>query len=244
MFLTLGVLAGLIAGSFFNTVADRLPRGQSLVGPRSSCPGCGRRLSWWELVPVVSFVVLRGSCRTCGRSIGWRIPTVELICGGVGLASVLRLGPTWQAALSLVVGGLLVSLAAIDLETRLLPDRLTWPLMGSGLIHSWVWGTGLKWSLAGFLICGGLLWVVGFGYQRLTGRVGLGGGDPKLAAGLGAWLGPEIGLAAVVWGAGAGAAAGLGLVALGRAGLKTALPFGPFLALSGVAWLLIRPPFG
>jgi leader peptidase (prepilin peptidase)/N-methyltransferase len=167
-----------------------------------------------------------------------------MICGGVGLVSVLRLGPTWQAGLSLAVGGLLVSLAAIDLETRLLPDSLTWPLMGSGLIHSWVWGTGLKWSLAGFLICGGLLWVVGFVYQRLTKRIGLGGGDPKLAAGLGAWLGPEIGLAAVVWGAGVGAITGLGLMALGRAGLKTALPFGPFLALSGVVWLLIRSPFG
>ncbi|MBW1712782.1 MAG: prepilin peptidase [Deltaproteobacteria bacterium] len=242
--LILAALVGLILGSFINTVADRLPQGRSLVRPRSCCPGCGRGLTWWELIPVFGYFLVKGRCRTCGRAIGWRTPAVEGLTAGVAVAISVRVGFGPEGGLALVAAGTLIALSVIDLETGFLPDRLTLPLAAGGLAWSWAVGPGLKVSLLGLVICGGLLWAVGLGYLRLTGREGLGGGDPKLAAGLGAWLGPEVGLWAVVWGAGLGSILGLSLVARGKAGFKTALPFGPFLALSGLAWLLIRPPFG
>ncbi len=241
--LSAGLAAGLILGSFVNTVADRLPSGGSLIRPRSHCPGCERTLAPWELIPVLSFILLRGRCRTCGRPVGWRTPSVELAAGLLGALVTLKLGLTISAAgLGILVLGLL-ALGIIDLEKGLLPDTLTWPLMAGGLAWSWAGGPGLGWSALGLVVCGGMVWSVGLAYRLLRGYPGLGGGDPKMAALLGAWLGAEVGLLALVSGAGAGALYGLTLVALGRAGLKTSLPLGPFLAFSGVVWSLLRWPF-
>jgi leader peptidase (prepilin peptidase)/N-methyltransferase len=200
-------------------------------------------LAWWELLPLASFVILRGLCRSCGRPIGCRTFLMEAAGLGLGLILALRLGPAWSTGLAVVVGCAWLALAVIDLETGLLPDAITLPLLAAGLLWSAALGPGWKIAGLGALFCGGLLYLVGLAYRLLTGRVGLGGGDPKLAAGLGAWLGPETGLVALVWGAGLGAVFGLGLMATGKAGLKTALPFGPFLALAGLAWLVLRPPF-
>lgn len=235
---------GLVWGSFINTVADRLPQRTSLLWPRSACPGCGRRLAWWELVPVASFLALRGRCRSCQRPIGWRTPAVEAGLGLIGVIITAQSGFTPTGGLTLGLAGGLVALAVIDLEHRLLPQALTLPLLGGGVAWSALAGPGLQTALWGLVVCGGLIWAVGLVYRRLTGREGLGGGDPKLAAGLGAWLGPEAGLMTVVLGAGTGAVLGLIFIALGRASLKTALPFGPFLAFWGLVWLLIRPLAG
>ena len=238
-----GFAAGLILGSFANTVADRLPAGASLVRPRSHCPGCRRVLAWWELIPLLSFVLLRGRCRSCGRPVGFRTPLVELTIGVLGGLIALRLDLTPAGlVLLLLVAGLAV-LGVIDLEQGLLPDSLTWPLLAGGLAWSWAVGPGWRWSVLGLAICGGGVWLVGLGYRLVRGRPGLGGGDPKLAAALGAWLGPQTGLLALAFGAGGGALYGLGLIALGRAGFKTALPLGPFLAFGGVLWALLRWPF-
>lgn len=234
---------GLALGSFVNTLVDRLPRRQSLIRPGSSCPGCGRRLAWWELIPLLSFLWLRGRCSSCGRPIGWRTPLVEALAGLLAGLLAWRLGLGAQAGLALAVGLVLIALGLIDLEHGLLPDVLTLPLLAGGLLWQSLAGTGLKYALLGGLICGGLMWAVAFGYRRLTGREGMGGGDPKLAAGLGVWLGPELGLEVVVAAAGAGALLGLGLVLAGRATLKTPLPFGVFLCASGLVWLVIWPPF-
>ena len=238
-----GLAAGLILGSFVNTVADRLPLGRSLVKPRSHCPGCRRTLAWWELVPVLSFIVLRGRCRSCGRPVGYRTPLVELAVGMLGALIGLRLGPTASGLVLLLLVCGLVALGLIDLEHGLLPDSITWPLLAGGVAWSWAVGPGWKWSLLGLVACGGGVWLVGLGYRLLRGRPGLGGGDPKLAAALGAWLGPQTGLLALALGAGAGALYGLVLIALGRAGFKTALPLGPFLAWGGILWAMLRWPF-
>ncbi len=239
----LGLCLGLIVGSFVNTVADRLPAGRSLIRPGSSCPGCGRRLGFWELIPVLSFLILRGRCHTCRRPIGWRSLVVEAGLGAVGALIAGRLGLSLSGAVALAVASTLVALSVIDWETGLLPDKLTLPLLAGGVAWSGLRGPGLKTALMGILICGGLVWAVRWSYRRLFGREGIGGGDPKLAGALGAWLGPMIGLEALVFGAGAGAMVGIGLVVSGRATWKTALPFGPFLSLSGLGWFLWRPPF-
>ena len=237
-----GFGAGLIIGSFVNTVADRLPQGESLVRPRSHCPGCNRTLSWWELIPVASYLWLGGSCRTCGRPLGPRTPAVELAVGLLGGLAALKLGPTPAGAVLLLLVSALTALGVIDLERGLLPDKLTWPLLAGGLAWSWAQGPGLSWSALGAVVCGGLVWLIGAAYLLIRKRPGLGGGDPKLAAALGAWLGPSTGLLCLALGAGLGALYGLGLIALGRAGLKTALPLGPFLAFSGILWVLLRWP--
>jgi len=237
-----GFLLGSILGSFVNTIADRVPGDLSLVRPGSHCPECERTLSWWELVPVLSYIILRGRCRTCGVPIVPRVPLVELFLGLLGAVIAIRLGPTPEAAILLALVCTLTSLGIIDLETGLLPDRITYPLLAAGLIWSWTMGPGLFRSALGVLICGGLVWLVALAYLRLRGSPGLGGGDPKLAAALGAWLGPQSGMTALALGAGMGALYGLGLILLKRAGFKTALPLGPFLAGSGIIWAVLKWP--
>lgn len=237
-----GIASGLILGSFVNTLADRLPRGQSLVRPRSHCPACQRTLSWWELIPVLGYLLLRGRCRSCGQSLSPRLPLVELGLGIGGGLIALKLGPTPAGGVLLLLVSVLTALGLIDLERGMLPDKLTWPLLAGGLAWSWSQGPGLSWSALGVVVCGGLVWLTGAGYLLLRKRPGLGGGDPKLAAALGAWLGPSIGLICLALGAGMGALYGLTMIALGRAGLRSALPLGPFLAFSGILWALLRWP--
>ena len=170
--LIFGFGAGLILGSFVNTVIDRLPEGLSLVRPRSHCPGCKRPLAWWELVPVLSFIFLKGRCRSCGRPVGFRIPLVELAVGLLGALIGAGLGLTWAGAVLLSAVSGLVALGIIDLERGLLPDAITWPLLAGGLAWSWAGGPGLKWSALGALLCGGSVWLVGAGLppdQRASG---------------------------------------------------------------------------
>lgn len=243
-----GLVWGAVWASFANTVADRLPEGQSILRPGSACPECRRRLAWWELIPILSWSALRGRCRTCDRRIGPRTLLVEILGGLMGVWTVLRWGFGPAAVMTFLAGWCLLTLGVLDLERRLLPDRLTLFFWALGLVwKGWlepVWsGTGTIWpsllqASLGALVLGGLLALVGFVYRRLTGRIGLGGGDPKLAAGLGAWLGPQSGLEALVLGAGLGAAVGLVLVLTGRAGFKTALPLGSFLCGSGLVVLM------
>ncbi len=234
-------LAGAAVGSFVNLAADRLPAGGSLLRPPSGCPGCGRRLRPWELVPILSYFLLRGRCSSCGRPIGRRVWLVELAAAVLAWLVCLRLGfnPAGGAAFALCAALLL--LAVVDQETGLLPDVVTWPLLAAGLLWGLVRGAALQAGLGGLLL-GGLIWLTGFGYFRITGREGMGGGDPKLAGAIGAWLLAEAGLFALTGAAALGAIHGLALTLAGRAGMRTALPFGPFLSLGATLALLWRPP--
>lgn len=233
---------GLCLGSFANVVIDRLPGGRSLVRPGSMCDGCGRGLVWWELIPLLGYALVRGRCRTCGAAIGWRSPVVEAVMGLAAVVLMTRLGLSTAWAVGLAACLALICLAVIDFNTGLLPDALTVPLTAAGLIWHAGWGLGAAHSLIGLAVCGGLLAAVRWGYLLLRRKEGMGGGDPKLAAALGAWLGAEPGLWAVVAGAACGALVGVVLILSGRAGWKSALPFGPFLALGGLAALLTLTP--
>ncbi len=236
-------LIGLCLGSFVNTLADRLPAGLSIVGPRSACRDCGRSLAAWEMIPLAGYLALRGRCRTCGAPIGWRTPVVEFTAGVLGLALAIRLGfsPAWAVGLVASMG--LLALIVIDWEHGLLPDALTLPLLAAGPLWRWLAKGDPVPSLLGAAVCGGLLLVVRLGYRFLARREGMGGGDPKLAAALGGWLGAAVGLEAVVVGAGVGVIVGLIMILAGRAGWRTALPFGTFLGLSGLGYFVAKPPF-
>jgi leader peptidase (prepilin peptidase)/N-methyltransferase len=229
---------GLVLGSFLNVVIARLPRGESIVTPPSRCPRCKKRIRPWDNVPVLSFVILRGRCRHCRRKISWRYPVVELLSGLLLWMLVRRVGDPLllvpQAAFLLA----LLAIAWIDLDTRTIPDVVTIPGVGLGLAASLFAPPGLAAALLGAL-CGGVsLWLVGTLYERATGVPGMGGGDVKLAAMMGAFLGVGGVFGAIFLASLAGSVFGILLIALGKGSRRTAIPFGTFLAPAAIALCL------
>ena len=258
VFVIVMVALGLIAGSFINVVVFRLPRmmdaawrseclellGEEptregerfdLVRPRSSCPACGHRLSALENIPVASWVMLRGRCSACRWRIPMRYPIVEICAALVAGAAAMHFGPGIEAAAACMLGWGLLAVGAIDIETRLLPDSMTMPLLWLGLAFNLTGGfVPLRESVIGAMAGYLALWLVHHGFRLVTGREGIGHGDFKLLAALGAWLGWTALPAVVVLASLAGAVTGLALVACGRASRGTPLPFGPYLAAAGL----------
>ena len=229
---------GLVLGSFLNVVIARLPRGESIVSPPSRCPRCKKQIHPWDNVPVISFVMLRGRCRHCRRKISWRYPVVELLSGLLLWLLVRRVGDPLllvpQAAFLLA----LLAIAWIDLDTRTIPDVVTIPGVGLGLAASLFAPPGLAAALLGAL-CGGVsLWLVGTLYERATSVPGMGGGDVKLAAMMGAFLGVGGVFGAIFLASLAGSVFGILLIALGKGSRRTAIPFGTFLAPAAIALCL------
>ncbi len=234
-----GGLSGLIAGSFCATLILRWPADRAISRGRSRCDGCKRALTALELVPLLGFAASRGRCRTCGTSIDPVHPAVELLAAVIG-AAALAIAPGWEGIAGALFGWALLTLAALDLQHRWLPDALTFPLLAAGLATG---AASLPPQLAdraiGAVAGFGVLWLIGQGYRLARGREGLGGGDPKLLGAIGAWLGwaalPDVVLSAAL--------AGLAGVAVARLAGRTvtatdALPFGTLLAAAGFAvWL-------
>ncbi|WP_027719305.1 prepilin peptidase [Desulfovirgula thermocuniculi] len=217
---------GLCVGSFLNACIYRLPRGISLAAPPSHCPACGARLKPLDLIPVLSYLFLRGRCRHCGRAISPRYPLVEVLTGTGFLLIGWKYGLNLPAAAQLVFFTVLVAAAFIDLEHRIIPDRLNFFALGAGVILVALQGTGaLKDGLLGAILAGGLLFFV-----ALLSRGGMGGGDVKLALVMGLYLGWQKVIVALFFSFLLGAAAGLLWVYATRQNLKAVVPFGPFLA--------------
>lgn len=185
----LGV-AGLIVGSFLGLISLRLPAGENFVAGRSRCDGCQRRLTWLDLVPVASYVASRGRCRTCGSAIPVRYPVLELAACGLGVWAGLDATSIVGGVLSALFGWQLLLIAAVDLEHLWLPDRLTLPLLATGLVAAaLIEPHTIMGAILGAAIGFASMWSFGFIYRRLRGRDGLGGGDPFLFAAGGAWVG-------------------------------------------------------
>ena len=229
---------GLIVGSFLNVCIYRLPRGLSVVRPPSACPGCATRIRWYDNVPVFSFLLLRGRCRACGRSISLQYPLVELATGLLFLAAsrdplapAVLLG-TWSWISFLII------VTVVDLHHRIIPDALTLPGTLLALGVRALRTNSLSEGLLGLAVGGGILFLVGWLYRRATGIEGMGEGDVKLMAMVGAFLGWRGALVVIFLGSVAGAAVGITLMFRRRAGRRTALPFGTFLAPTALAVLL------
>ncbi|HXG56135.1 MAG TPA: prepilin peptidase [Vicinamibacterales bacterium] len=233
--ITLVGLLGLAIGSFLNVVIHRLPREESLVSPGSRCPDCGYALRWFDNVPVLSYALLGGRCRGCRAAISIRYPLVELITAAVFLWHYVVFGWTPLLAVRLLLAASLVTLFAIDLEHHLLPDAVTLPGIVAGLLASVFLPPGLVAALLGALLGGGILWLIGEAYFRYSGEEGMGGGDVKMLAMVGAFLGWKLVLLTLVLSSVAGSLLGLGLILARRGGMKQALPFGTFLALGALA---------
>ena len=223
------VLLGACVGSFLNVVAHRVPRGESVVRPRSRCPGCGAPVAVRDNVPVLSWLLLQGRCRHCGAPISLRYPLVELAGAAVAAAAVLFAPTPRQAVAGALLGWWLLALLVTDLEHRLLPDALTLPGIVAGLILGPWLGTARGDALLG--AAGGYLALLALqrGYAAWRGREGLGGGDVKLAAMLGAWLGWQGVLLTFLLGSLTGSVTGLALAATRRIDAATRLPYGAFL---------------
>lgn len=260
-----GGLFGLLVGSFLNVVIYRLPKmmerqwaaecaeftGQpapeqerfNIVVPRSRCQQCGHQIRWYENIPVLSYLFLGGKCSACKTRISPRYPLVEIATGALFLYCVWRWGWTWTAAAWCGFAATLVALTLIDWDTTLLPDDLTLPLLWSGLlaallgwtsvpVDSAIWG-----AVAGYLS----LWLVYWAFKLTTGKEGMGYGDFKLFAALGAWFGWQALVPIVLMASVIGAVVGLGMKAMSALREGGVVPFGPFLALGGLTAMLFGP---
>ena len=257
-------LLGLCVGSFLNVVIHRLPkmmeqdwhaqcadlRGETpstataltLARPRSRCPSCGHQITALENIPIISYLLLRGRCSSCGTSISPRYPMVEAVTGLLSAYAVWHFGPTLQGAGALLLIWALIALTGIDFDTQLLPDSITLPLLWLGLGFN-LTGTyvDLFSAVIGAMIGYLTLWSVFWLFKLATGKEGMGFGDFKLLAALGAWLGWQMLPAIILLSSIVGAAVGISLIVATRHGRNTPIPFGPYLAAAGVIALFWGP---
>jgi leader peptidase (prepilin peptidase) / N-methyltransferase len=229
--LALAAVFGSMFGSFLNVCIYRLPIGRSIVWPRSACPHCGRVLAWFENVPIVSYIVQRGRCRGCRGPIALRYPVVEALTAAMFAAAWWYYGPSILLVSRLTFGSALLVLFAIDLEHQLLPNVITLPGIVAGFLFSLVTEPGWSASLLGILVGGGALYAIAEAYYRVRHEEGLGMGDVKMLAMIGAFIGWKLALVTLMTASLVGSVVGLTLIATGRGGMKHALPFGTFLAL-------------
>jgi leader peptidase (prepilin peptidase)/N-methyltransferase len=227
-------LLGLCVGSFLNVCIYRIPRRESLTWPASHCTACSRPLAWFENVPLVSWLALRGRCRTCGARISPMYPIVELTTAAVFAGAAIVYGWTPLMAVRLAFACSLIVLFAIDLRHRILPNVITLPGVVAGFAASLFLPPGWVSSLIGIIAGGGLLLLIAEVYYRTRGQEGLGMGDVKMLAMIGAFLGWQLMLLTLVLASFAGSIVGVGLMASGRGGMQAALPFGTFLALGAL----------
>jgi leader peptidase (prepilin peptidase) / N-methyltransferase len=233
---------GAIVGSFLNVCIHRLPLGASIVWPSSACPHCKRELAWYENIPVASYLVLRARCRTCKAPISARYPFVEALTCAMFVGAWWYYGPGPVLASRLVLGSALIVLFAIDLEHHLLPNVITLPGIVVGFAFSLIAEPGWIASIIGLLAGGGVLYLVAVAYYRIRHEEGLGMGDPKMLAMIGAFLGWKLTLLTLLVASLTGTVVGLSLIAVGRGSMKYALPFGCFLAVGALVSAVAGQP--
>ncbi|MBI4277913.1 MAG: prepilin peptidase [Armatimonadetes bacterium] len=232
----LAVVVGLVLGSFANVCIHRLPRRESVTLGRSRCPRCGAQIWARDNVPVVSYLLLRGRCRDCGGPISLRYPVVEVAAAILTVVLLRRFGLTVDGIAYAFLGITLMVVFAIDLEHHIIPNAITYPGIAAGLVVAAAAGRGVNALLAAAGASGLMLLIA------LLSRGGMGGGDVKLAAMLGAFLGWPLIAVALLLAFFAGAGVGVLLIALGRRSRKDVLPFGPAMAAGAVAALLWGAP--
>jgi leader peptidase (prepilin peptidase)/N-methyltransferase len=241
VFVALATLVGAVIGSFLNVCIFRLPLGRSVVWPGSSCESCRRELSWYENLPIVSWVVLGAKCRTCRAPLSARHPIIEALTALMFGLGAWYYGPTLLLASRLVFGCGLIVLFAIDLEHHLLPNAITLPGVAVGFAFSFLTEPGWLASLLGILVGGGALWLVAEVYYRVRHEEGLGMGDVKMLAMIGAFVGWKLTLMTLMMASLAGSFVGLALIASRKGSLKYALPFGTFLAMGAALAATVGP---
>ena len=264
VFVAFSVIFGLMVGSFLNVVIYRLPKMMerewhanclelqgkevpaqakyTIVTPRSACPNCGHNITALENIPVISYLMLGGKCKGCKTGISLRYPLIEALTGALIGAVAYKYGYTYSSLFAFIFVFALITLTFIDFDTQLLPDDITLTLLWLGLIFNFNGGftdlhTDLKSAVLGAIFGYLILWLVYWAFKLVTGKEGMGYGDFKLLAAIGAWFGWQMLPAVILLSSVVGAIIGIGLIVFKGKGGGTAIPFGPFLALGGIAAL-------
>lgn len=268
LFIAYCVIFGLVVGSFLNVVIHRLPKimerdwlhqiaqhnaqvaGQlpppepasyTLAIPRSACPSCGHQITALENIPIISYCWLKGRCKSCGSRISARYPLVELTTGILAGLIAWKFGSSIHAVAAFTLAASLLTLTLIDLDTQLLPDDITLPLLWVGLLFNLYDGfTSLPSAVVGAALGYLMLWSVYWLFKLVTGKEGMGYGDFKLLAALGAWFGWQMLPAVILISSVTGSVAGISLIVLARQGRNVPIPFGPYLALGGILTLFFK----
>jgi len=235
-------LLGCCVGSFLNVCIYRLPQDLSIVAPRSYCPQCRAPIHGYDNIPLVSYLLLRGKCRNCGTRITWRYPLVEALSGGFAVALFVKYGLGFSFFSYSAFTAALLVITFIDLDHRIIPDLISLPGIGIGFLLSFFEPSlSVKDSLIGLVAGGGSLYLVAVAYEALTKREGMGGGDVKLLAMIGAWLGWKAVLFTLFFASLSGTVIGGGAMLAQKQGRHSAIPFGPFLAFGALAYLFFGP---
>jgi len=229
---------GAIVGSFLNVCIYRIPTEKSIVSPPSSCPACGHAIRWFENIPIVSYLMLRGRCSACRLKISPRYPAVEALTGLLFVLTFFYFGFSAATVIYLVFVAALVVITFIDLDHQIIPDVISLPgilvgFAGSFFVPWLIWYD----SIFGILLGGGSLLAVAWIYEKLTGREGMGGGDIKLLAMFGAFLGWQAVFPVIFLASLAGTLIGVPLMLAQKGDTRLAIPFGPFLALAAIIYL-------
>jgi leader peptidase (prepilin peptidase)/N-methyltransferase len=262
IFITISIIFGLMVGSFLNVVIHRLPKimelewhnnclelqgkeipeaiKYTLASPRSACPKCGHMITALENIPIISYLALKGKCRSCKNPIGMRYPLIEALTGIlIGLVS-WKFGYSSTTLFAWAFTFTLITLTFIDFDTQLLPDDMTLPLLWLGLLFNLNTGfTDLKSAVIGAVAGYLILWSIYWLFKLVTGKEGMGYGDFKLLAAIGAWFGWQLLPAVILLSSVLGAAIGIGLIVFTKRGREVPMPFGPFLAIGGITALFL-----
>lgn len=225
------LIFGLVVGSFLNVVIYRIPIGRSIIRPRSSCPGCGYVLRWFNLIPVISYIFQKGRCTVCRAGISPHYPVVEILTGLIFLAVYAKYGLTWQTASYLTLSALVIATGFIDLEHKIIPNEITLAGIILGLVF--ITQTGLISNIEGFLT-GGIVFLA----IAVISKGNMGGGDIKLAAVMGLFLGIKLLLVALFAAFLLGSVVGVTLLLVGVVKRKDPFPFGPFLTIGSLISIL------
>ncbi|MCL4467903.1 MAG: prepilin peptidase [Deltaproteobacteria bacterium] len=229
---------GLVIGSFLNVVIYRLPEHQSIVSPGSHCPHCGKPIKPYDNIPLMSYMILRGRCRYCGNRISLRYPAVELITGLLAAGLFIKYGLTIDLMVFFILSTGLTAITFIDIDHGIIPNSLSYPGIIIGFASSFFVSINNPISsIIGMLTGAGILFVTAFTYKAVTGVEGMGMGDVKLMAAIGAFLGWEAAIFTVIISACIGALAGVTLILFAGKGRRYAIPYGPFISLSAVVYL-------
>ena len=229
---------GAVVGSFLNVCIFRMPAKISIIKPLSQCPHCHHPIRFYDNIPLISYIVLRGKCRDCGGKISWRYPLVELITAILSLVLFLKFGTTLIFLTFFIFVSVLIVITFIDLDHQTIPDVLTLPGIPIFFLLA-IFVVKISWheALIGILIGGGVLFAIAFVYELITKREGMGGGDIKLLAMIGGFLGWKSLIFILLFSSFSGAIVGITAMIIKKQDMKYAVPFGPILSAAAVAYL-------
>ncbi|MFZ2039372.1 MAG: A24 family peptidase [Desulfobacterales bacterium] len=235
-------ILGACIGSFLNVCIYRIPLSKSIVTPGSMCPHCGKPIRFYDNIPIFSYLWLKGRCRQCQAPVSLRYPLVELLTALLFTALANRFGVSVETAIYMAFTAAMVTITFIDIDHRIIPDRISLPGIPACFLAALALPSmGWKAALLGVLVGGGTLFMVAWGYNMLTGKEGMGGGDIKLLAMIGALLGWQGVVFTIFLASLLGTVVGLSIMVYARSNMKLAVPFGPFLAAGALAFIFVGP---